>query len=137
MKKVFLISLVVCFNLNLQAQGTEKVIAPELVGKWCYINLISSSADIITNSCITLNSDGSFDATLDPATLPKSSDASGLPQSDYGKWWVNGNQLFYNSPANGQGSFTFQKVNHPRLENTPMIVINGISFATSSPRDPW
>jgi hypothetical protein len=29
-----------------------------------------------------------------------------------------------------------QKVNHPRLENTPMIVLNGIAFAGLS-KDLW
>ncbi|GHM99287.1 hypothetical protein WSM22_07770 [Cytophagales bacterium WSM2-2] len=126
----------ICIKINSFAQSNEQSIAPELAGKWCYINTIASSADAITNSCINLNDDGSFEFTIDATTLPKGISIP-LQQNDTGKWWVKDNRLFYSSQSSGQGSFSFQKINHPRLENTPMIVVNGISFATATPRDPW
>ena len=122
---------------NLFAQSNDQQIAPELVGKWCFINLSSNTADAITNSCITLNADGTFEAVLDRKMLPNASSFGNLQDSDYGKWWVSNGRIFYNSTSNGQGSFDFQKVNHPRLENTPMIVMNGIAFATVSSHEPW
>ena len=122
---------------NLLAQSSDQQIAPELVGKWCFINLSTNTADAITNSCITLNSDGTFEAVLDRKMLPNANAFTNLQDADYGKWWVNDNRIFYSSPSNGQGSFAFQKMNHPRLENTPMIVLNGIAFATASAHDPW
>jgi len=124
----------------LHAQGNEPQsgqIAPELVGKWCYINLAAGSSDGITSSCITLNADGSYEATLDRATLPSANSLSGIQDSDSGKWWVKGSRIFYNSSTNGLGSFVVQKMNHPRLENTPMILLNGIGFATASSHDRW
>jgi hypothetical protein len=136
MRRIVLISLVWNFAASAFAQSSDQPIAQELVGKWCYINLEITN-DQITNSCITLNADGTFEATLDRSTIPtENSIPANLQDTDTGKWWVKGNRLFYNSTSNGQGSFTMQKVNHPRLENTPMIVLNGIAFAGLS-KDLW
>ena len=122
---------------DLLAQNNDQQIAPELVGKWCYMDMATNTTDAITNSCITLNSDGTFEAVLDRKMLPNGSAFGNLQDTDYGKWWVNGNRIFYNSPTNGHGSFNFQKVNHPRLENTPLVMINGVAFATASSHDRW
>lgn len=130
----------ILLRTNLLAQGNEQQnipIAQELVGKWCYINLAAGTSDAITNSCITLNADGSFEANLDRSVLPNVNSFPGIQDSDYGKWWVKVNRIFYNSNANGQGSFVFQKMNHPRLDNAPMLVLNGIAFITASSHDPW
>jgi len=134
---IFFASLLLFVETDLFAQNNDQQIAPELVGKWCFINLSSNTADAITNSCITLNADGTFEAVLDRKMLPNANSFSNLQDSDYGKWWVSNGRIFYNSTANGQGSFDFQKVNHPRLENTPMIVFNGIAFATASSHESW
>ena len=132
-----LITLIAGYHL--QAQGNEQsgVVPPEFVGKWCYVNLAANTTDAVTNSCITLNADGSFEAVLDRSTLPSLNSFSVLQDSDFGKWWVKGNRIFYNSSSNGQGSFVFQKMRHPRLENSPMLVLNGVAFATASSHDPW
>lgn len=123
------------FCSDVFAQNDQPV-AQELVGKWCYINLATTS-DQITNSCLTLNSDGTYEAVLDRSTIPNGQSLPTIPDNDSGKWWAKNNRLFYNSSSNGQGSFSLQKTNHPRLENTSMIVLNGIAFATASPRDAW
>ncbi len=136
-KILFLVLLILICD-RLAAQGSEEqFIAPELVGKWCFMNITGSTADALTNSCITLNADGTFEANLDRASLPDANSIPGLQNSDYGKWWVKDSRLFYNSSTNGSGSYSFQKINHPRLQNTPMIVINGIAFVTASSHDPW
>lgn len=124
------------FSTPADAQGNDQPIAPELVGKWCYINLELTN-DAITGSCVTFNSDGTFEAALDRSTIPNGTSLPNLQDNDSGKWWFKNNRLFYNSISNGQGSFPLQKMNHPRLENTPMIVLNGIAFAAASPKDPW
>ena len=134
---IFILALFFSSLTNLFAQNKDQQIAPELVGKWCFTNLSSNTADEITNSCITLNADGTFEATLDRKMIPNASSFGNLQDSDYGKWWVSGNQIFFTSSSNGQGSFEFQKINHPRLENTPMIVCSGIAFATASNHEPW
>src|SRR6267154_4940148 len=127
MNRIIYLLLIWLCTSNALAQSNDQTIPQELVGKWCYINLEITN-DLITNSCLTLNADGTFEAVLDRSTIPS---ASSLPpnflDTDTGKWWVKGNRMFYNSTSNGQGSFPLQKVNHPRLENTPMIVLNGIS----------
>src|SRR6478736_10554436 len=122
---IFTASSFICFQANLFAQNNDQQVAPELVGKWCFINLSSNTSDEITNSCIMLNADGTFDATLDRKMIPNGTSFGNLQDSDYGKWWVSNNRIFFSSSSNGQGSFEFQKVNHPRLENTPMIVCSG------------
>ena len=137
MKKIGFLILIWCLTSTAFAQNNDQSIPQELVGKWCYINLEITN-DLATSSCLTLNADGTFEAVLDRSTIPS---ANSLPpnfqDTDTGKWWVKGNRMFYNSSSNGQGSFTLQKMNHPRLENTPMIVLNGISFATASSKDAW
>ena len=134
---IFTASSFICFPTNLFAQNNDQQVAPELVGKWCFINLSSNTSDEITNSCITLNADGTFDAALDRKMIPNGTSFGNLQDSDYGKWWVSNNKIFFSSSSNGQGSFEFQKVNHPRLENTPMIVCSGVAFATASNHEPW
>ncbi len=136
----FVIALIIFVPFGLFAQDNDQQsgqIAPELVGKWCFINLAAGTADAMTNSCVTLNADGTFDAVLDRSMLPNGNAFPGLQDSDNGKWWVKGNRIFYNSNSNGQGSYVFEKKNHPRLENTPMIVLSGIAFVTASSHDPW
>jgi hypothetical protein len=124
------------FSTLAKAQNGDQPITVELVGKWCYINLELTN-DTITGSCVTLNSDGTYEATLDRSTIPNGTSLPNLQDNDTGKWWFKNNRLFYNSTNNGQGSFSLQKANHPRLENTPMIVLNGVAFATASSKDPW
>src|ERR1041385_5651843 len=84
------------FSIQVGAQSNDQPIAQELVGKWCYINLTVTN-DMITNSCITLNSDGTYEATLDRSSLTNGTSFPGLQDNDNGKWWVKNNQLFYNS----------------------------------------
>jgi hypothetical protein len=133
---IFFISLL-SLEASVFAQSNDQQIAPDLVGKWCFINLSANTTDEITNSCITLNADGTFEAVLDRKIIPNGTSFGSLQDSDYGKWWVSNNRIFFNSSSNGQGSFAFQKMNHPRLENTPMIVCSGIAFATASNHEPW
>ncbi|MBS1681209.1 MAG: hypothetical protein JST48_05815 [Bacteroidetes bacterium] len=132
----FLSAIIGLLNLQVAAQTEAQQIAPELVGKWCFINLTTTD-DALTNSCLSLNSDGTYEATLDRASLPGGTSVPALQDNDYGKWWVSGNRIFYQSNVNGQGSFVFQKINHPRLDRTPMIVINGVGFASASGHEPW
>ncbi len=132
-----LVFLALAYFPLLAQNDNEQKIAPELVGKWCFMNITGSTADVLTNSCITLNADGSFEASLDRSALPNANSMPELQSSDYGTWWASGNRLYYNSSTNGKGAYSFQKVNHPRLPNTPMILINGIAFVTASSHDAW
>jgi len=139
MKKYLFLSIVCFLSLNLLAQNNDQPVAQELVGKWCFTNLNGSTADVITNSCVVLNADGSYEASLNRNDIPAGVSVPILKDSDYGKWWAKGNRLFFESSTDDEakGSFVFQKVNHPRLENTPMIVVYGVAFAAASPREKW
>jgi|GEM_PF-1493368 len=134
---IFFGLMLVFVQTNLRAQAEDQQVSPELVGKWCYLELANNTTDAISNSCITLNADGTFDAVLDRKRLPNGNAFGNLQDTDNGKWWVSGNRIFYNSPTNGQGSFGFQKVNHPRRDDMSLIMINGVAFATASSHDPW
>lgn len=115
-------------------------IAPELAGKWCFYNLANGDEGRLSNTCVTLNADGSYEFFIDGATMTKvSSLFPGTPvqESDYGTWWVQGSRIFYSSQTHGKGSFQFQKMNQPTDTKVPLILLNGITFAPASPRDPW
>ncbi|MBS1489012.1 MAG: hypothetical protein JSS93_00625 [Bacteroidetes bacterium] len=130
---------VLCLGSSLlcAAQAEEHLISPELVGKWCYISETVSVAEVHGNSCIILQADGTYEATLDRSSLPNGTPFSVAQDTDRGTWWVKDNRLFYNSELNGQGSFFFQKRNHPRNESIALLVVNGLLFATASSHDPW
>ena len=115
-------------------------IAPELVGKWCFINPFNGSNATQTGSCITLNDDGTYEFYLDASGMTKANSffpGTALQERDSGTWWSQGNTIYYHSSAHGEGSFQFQKVNQPQNESTPMIVVNGQSFASAIAHDPW
>lgn len=111
-----------------------------LVGKWCYINVISTnSGGSSTDECITINADGTYSyygersmsantATFSAGTASQSSDA--------GTWWVAGDRIHYNSQAQGQGSYQLIKRNHPKTGD-PMIVLDGTSYVTYFQKSPW
>ena len=129
-----------CFSMFLLMSGVvvaygQKTVDATLVGKWCYINPQANSMESMTNSCVTLNADGTYEISLDRSTLPGG--FSIAQDTDYGTWWVQGNRVFYISQSQGEGSFRFQKLNHPRMDNLPLVVLNGQAFGAASPRDPW
>ena len=130
------LALFILITTHAFSQSENQSIAPELVGKWCFINLTTTN-DIITSSCVTLNNDGTYELSVDKTTLPQGGQFPALKDSDYGTWWVTGNKISYKSNTSGQGTFIFQKANHPRLEKTPMIIINGVAFAAGTAHDPW
>ena len=124
------------------AQGNSEAlpgqVAPELVGRWCLVDPANPSANTITNSCITLNADGSYEIHLDrTGSVNASAFHSNIQESDYGTWRVSADRIHYNSSSQGNGSFRLQKANHPRLENTATIVLDGMVFCADFVHDPW
>ena len=123
-----------------QDSGKAVQIPKELVGKWCYLSPVNGGNGVLSNTCITLNSDGSYEFFLDDVGFVKANsffqDAA-VKEFDYGTWSAQGNTIYYNSNANGAGSFQFQKMNQPQNESTPLLVVNGQAFASLTPRDPW
>lgn len=141
--KSFLLTLVLWFlivTVYAQDSGSKGQIAPELVGKWCYYNLANGDEGKVSNTCVTLNSDGTYEFFLDGFGMLKGNSifpGTSVQQTDYGNWWVEGSRIYYNSQSHNQGSFQFQKMNQPQDKSVPMIVLNGQSFVSPTPRDPW
>lgn len=124
--------------LCIRCMGQDGSVAQELVGKWCLVNPGTTSTDAMTASCITLNADGSYEIHLDRAgSVNANTFYSTIQESDYGTWSVKDDRIFYRSTSQGDGSFRLQKINHPRLENTPSIVLDGLVFCAAFAHDPW
>ena len=112
-----------------------------LVGKWCYTNINSyNQGSSYSSNCITLNADGTYVYVNESERSVNTSDFSGgtVGQgNDTGKWWVQGDRIYYNSPTKGQGSYHFEKRNHPKNTGDPMLVIEGTAYVTAYAKSPW
>jgi hypothetical protein len=109
----------------------------ELVGQWCYMNMSSNSQ---TSRCIVLNADGTYVYSYSSSRSVNTETLSGGTSSqdgDRGTWYVQGDRIYYNSTASGQGSYRLEKRNHPKNVNDPMIVLDGEPFVTTTARAPW
>ena len=123
-----------------QDSGSKGQTAPEIVGKWCYYNLANGDEGRLSNTCVMLNADGTYEFYLDSSTRLQVNSifpGTSAQQTDYGTWWVDGGRIYYDSSSRGRGSFQFQKMNQPTDKSVPMIVLNGQSFVSPTPRDPW
>lgn len=124
---------------NRLAAGSGAV-AQELVGKWCYVNVYSSSSGgSSTSNCITLNADGTYEYYGESSRSVSTPDMYGgtaSQSSDRGTWWVQGDRIYYNSQTQGQGSYQLQKQNHPK-NGDPMIVLDGQTYVTFYNKPPW
>jgi hypothetical protein len=120
------------------AQGNQ--IDQSMVGKWCYVNVTSTnSGGISHDECFVLNADGSYQYHSERSMSVNTNAYAGGTSSqrgDQGTWWVSGNMLYYNSPTQGQGSYPFEKRNHPKTGD-PMIVLNGTTYVTFYNKKPW
>ncbi len=121
------------------------VIAQELVGKWCYVNLDSSNPEKQnTDECIVINNDGTYtynfssggNASGDQYGNQTFTGETGSQASDRGTWRLNGNTLYVQSQAKGPLTFTLQKMNNPK-NGDPMIVIDGRAYITYYQRPGW
>lgn len=127
---------------NAAAGGAGKgQVAAELAGKWCYINVSSSSSGGASSErCITLHPNGTYEYYGESSRSVNTSSfsaATASQSSDQGTWTFDGQQLYYTSSAGvGSGSYQLQKVNHPK-NGDPMIVLNGESYVTFYQKDPW
>lgn len=120
--------------------SNSRVIAQELVGKWCYVNVYSSSTGGSSSErCITLNADGTYEYYTESSrsvNAPEVYGGTSSQGSDSGTWWVTGNRIFYRSTTRGEGSYSLEKRNHPKNRD-PMIVLDGESYVTFYQKAPW
>lgn len=126
---------------NSQPNATGKRIAQELVGKWCYVNVNStSSGGSSTEQCITLKADGTYEYYGETSRSVNTNTFSGGTNSqngDRGTWSYDGTRIYYTSSMGaGSGSYVLEKRNHPK-NNDPMIVLEGTTYVTFYQKAPW
>jgi hypothetical protein len=128
------------FLVNAQNANNSGQIPPELVGKWCFLNLANGGTGTASETCITLNADGTYEFYLDGTGMTKANaflPGNAFQERDSGTWWASDNTLYYNSSSHGEGSFQFQKVNQPHNESVAAIAVSGQYFVCMSTHDPW
>lgn len=108
----------------------------ELFGKWCYMsNVNATGGGRMSNRCFTLYENGTYEFYAETSSSgPAGSSAS--QESDTGTWSVSGGMLTANSRSRGTLVFPLEKRNHPKTGD-PMLVLDGDSYVTYSPRQPW
>lgn len=123
-----------------QTQAGGGRVAQELVGKWCWTNVNSTNTGGSSSSeCIVLNGNGTFEYTSERSMDTNTSSfyaGTSSQGSDRGTWWVQGDRVYYNSQARGQGSYQLQKQNHPKTGD-PMIVLDGEPYVTYFQKPRW
>ncbi|MEP6646392.1 MAG: hypothetical protein ABJC12_04835 [Saprospiraceae bacterium] len=116
-------------------------IAPELVGKWCFVDVNSyNQGASSTSECVTLNADGTYEYAAESSRSDNTPDSGGgtnSQNSDRGTWTYNGDRLFVQSQSKGTLSYKLEKRNHPKNVSDPMIVIDGRAFVTAYNKPPW
>lgn len=126
---------------NVQPSPGGRRVAQELVGKWCYVNVNStSSGGSSTEQCITLNADGSYEYYGESSRSVNTNSYAGgtnSQSSDRGTWTYDGTRIYYTSSSGaGSGSYVLEKRNHPK-NNDPMIVLDGTTYVTFYQKSPW
>jgi hypothetical protein len=114
-------------------------VRPELVGKWAWIKVTNYSYTSHSSSerYLTLYADGTFEFYSQSSRSVYSGQAgTALSDSDQGTWSATETSITFNGRSHGTLNCTLDKRNHPKTGD-PMIVIDGESFVTYSPRQPW
>ena len=119
--------------------GRQGGVAPELVGKWCYYKSLNlgTHAGSSSDSCITLNADGTYEYYRENGYIIQGPGSVGNPADhDTGRWSVSGNTITALSNKKGTLILNFEKQNHPKTGD-PMIVIEGDAYVTYYKKAPW
>ena len=130
-------------NMPQQNSGNGQlkgIIAMELVGKWCWVNVNSTNSGGSSSSqCIVINADGTYTYSGESSMSATSNygyAGTASQSSDQGIWRLDGSTLNVMSQSQGFKTYTLQKRNHPK-NNDPMIVIDGQTFVTYYQKSPW
>lgn len=115
-------------------------VRPELAGKWCYFNSVSanSGGGRMTEECITLNGDGSyqyFTATSASAYAPGIYGGTASQGNDSGRWTATASTITAQSSKGQTTSYTLELRNNKN--NDPMICLEGRCYATAWQKAPW
>jgi hypothetical protein len=127
-------------NSNTSSFTDSKNIDQSLVGKWCWTNTTSTNTGGSSSSeCIVLQANGTYqfaaERSMDTNTNAFYGGTSSQA-SDQGRWWVQGDRIFYDSQTRGQGSYRLERRNHPKT-NDPMIVLDGDAYVTFYQKASW
>jgi hypothetical protein len=108
-----------------------------LAGKWLYLSQVNANdGGRMTNSWIQLNGDGTFQYYWEVNDSGPNGFATNL-QSDKGTWTATDTSLTLKSVTGVQKTYQLEKRNHPKNKQDPMIVLDGRSYVTATPRSPW
>jgi len=129
-------------QINQQQNFSEGTIDPELVGKWCYVDVsnVYGSSSSSSSACIILNGDGTYSYSSESSrsvNTPGLAGGTNSQNSDRGTWYVKEDRIYYNSQVQGQGSYKLEKKNHPKNVNDPMIVLDGEAYVSFYNKPAW
>ncbi len=129
-------------QINKQQDISEGTIDPELVGKWCYVDVsnVYGSSSSSSTACIVLNGDGTYSYSAETSrsvNTPGLAGGTNSQNSDRGTWYVKEDRIYYNSLTQGQGSYMLEKKNHPKNVNDPMIVLDGEAYVSFYNKPAW
>ncbi|MCZ8216663.1 MAG: hypothetical protein O9262_10515 [Cyclobacteriaceae bacterium] len=127
-------------NNTASSFSDAKNVDQSLVGKWCWTNTTTTNTGGSSNSeCIVLQANGTYQYAAERAMDTNTNAFYGgtsSQSSDQGRWWVQGDRIYYDSQTRGQGSYRLERRNHPKT-NDPMIVLDGDAYVTFYQKAPW
>lgn len=127
-------------NNAISSFSDAKNIDQSLVGKWCWTNTTTTNTGGSSNSeCIVLQANGTYQYAAERSMDTNTNAIYGgtsSQSSDQGRWWVQGDRIYYDSQTRGQGSYRLERRNHPKT-NDPMIVLDGDAYVTFYQKAPW
>ncbi|MBS1796900.1 MAG: hypothetical protein JSS81_23945 [Acidobacteria bacterium] len=108
----------------------------ELAGKWCYLsNVQANDGGRMSEICITLNSDGTYEYYGETDSGNPSGSAHSQ-ENDSGRWTATATTITAHSNGGETKNFTLEKRNHPKTGD-PMLMIDGDAFVTAYQKTPW
>jgi hypothetical protein len=124
---------------RIQAQAAQTgggSIQADLAGKWCYLSSTNTySGSRMSNACLTLYPDGTFQYYGESATSVETGSATSQ-QSDSGTWTATESSITAHSRTRGTKTYSLRKMNHPK-NGDAMLVLDGQWFVTAVQRRPW
>jgi hypothetical protein len=127
-------------NTSSSSFDNVKNIDQSLVGKWCWTNTTTTNTGGSSNSeCIVLQANGTYQYAAERSMDTNTNAFYGGTSSqsgDQGRWWVQGDRIYYDSQTRGQGSYRLERRNHPKTGD-PMIILDGDSYVTFYQKAPW
>jgi hypothetical protein len=110
-----------------------KTLDLSIAGKWCFV--LASLGTGKSTECMIFNPDGTYAYSTETSQNGSSNLKTSL-YSDEGTWWLESNQIFFLTEKQGQGSYNFEKINHPE-SGEAMISFDGKTFVSASNHAPW